>query len=333
MLSITNLVSAQDVKVCAGRQSLFRAIGNNGAKFAYDVPEAGKLLRNYNDSILVQWGNTRGIFPIGVQETSIGGCVGDWFYLNVAIVGAEIVFDKEPYVLCNGDVQVNFNEKDFQPAYHWSDPSIKNNIITKPGTYELQAFDLDGCLISKEVTVLASPKVNLGRDTMICTSDFRLYALRPNTNPENTVYTWSTGESGNAPYLDVLKHSTEQDILYWVRAEWNGCTVADTVVVIACKPDENLPDNWNIPNTFTPNGDGENDLWNIRPLEAYPNSTVEVFDRWGRRVFLSKKGYPTPWDGRDIDGHKLPMETYYYIIHLHDGIHTKPVLGTITIVR
>jgi gliding motility-associated-like protein len=65
----------------------------------------------------------------------------------------------------------------------------------------------------------------------------------------------------------------------------------------------------------------------------YPDCMVEVFDRWGSKVFTSTKGYTTPWTGRDAKGHYLPMETYYYIIHLNDGKTHAPILGTITIIR
>ena len=72
-----------------------------------------------------------------------------------------------------------------------------------------------------------------------------------------------------------------------------------------------------IPNTFTPNGDGINDTWQIKYLEYYPKSTVNIFDRWGQKVF-SSTGYPIPWDGT-YKGTVLPAGTYYYIIDPKTG--------------
>jgi len=72
-----------------------------------------------------------------------------------------------------------------------------------------------------------------------------------------------------------------------------------------------------IPNTFTPNGDGINDTWQIKYLEYYPRSTVNIFDRWGQKVF-SSIGYPIPWDGT-YNGRVLPVGTYYYIIDPKTG--------------
>jgi gliding motility-associated-like protein len=66
-------------------------------------------------------------------------------------------------------------------------------------------------------------------------------------------------------------------------------------------------------NTFTPNGDGVNDEWNIPELTAYPNNTVNVFNRYGDKVF-SSVGYNQPWDGTH-NGSPVPAGTYYYVIN------------------
>ncbi len=52
-----------------------------------------------------------------------------------------------------------------------------------------------------------------------------------------------------------------------------------------------------VPNAFTPNGDGINDTWVLLYMESYPNCIVEVFNRYGQRVFHSS-GYGRAWDGR-----------------------------------
>jgi gliding motility-associated-like protein len=86
-----------------------------------------------------------------------------------------------------------------------------------------------------------------------------------------------------------------------------------------------------IPNAFTPNGDGDNDTWRVRYIEGRSNITVEIFDRWGRRVFYSKTGLPSGgWDGT-FNGRNLPMDSYYYIINMNDG--SEPMIGTVTIIR
>lgn len=79
---------------------------------------------------------------------------------------------------------------------------------------------------------------------------------------------------------------------------------------------------------ITPNGDGENDTWQIKDIEAFPDVTVFIYDKYGLNVFKSKQGY-IPWDGT-YNGRQLPMGSYYYVIDLHDGVNVYK--GTITII-
>lgn len=85
----------------------------------------------------------------------------------------------------------------------------------------------------------------------------------------------------------------------------------------------------NIANTFTPNGDGVNDLWQINGIANYPQSEVQVFTRWGQRVFDSK-GYAVPFDGT-FNGKNLPDGVYYYIINLNTNCSL--LSGSLTIIR
>lgn len=85
-----------------------------------------------------------------------------------------------------------------------------------------------------------------------------------------------------------------------------------------------------IPNAFSPNGDGINDVWEITGKEYYPDIEVTVLNRWGQTVWRSGKGYPVAWDGRSR-GKELPMDSYHYILDRHDG--SRLIAGTVTIVR
>jgi len=73
-------------------------------------------------------------------------------------------------------------------------------------------------------------------------------------------------------------------------------------------------------NTFTPNGDGVNDTWDIPSLAAYTGCTVNIFNRYGLLVYNSV-GYPKSWDGT-FEGKPLPSGTYYYVIDLKNGKKT-----------
>jgi gliding motility-associated-like protein len=89
-----------------------------------------------------------------------------------------------------------------------------------------------------------------------------------------------------------------------------------------------VPAGINIPNAFTPNGDGINDTWNINNLNLYPKATVEIMNRYGNRVYFSN-GYAMAWDGTN-NGVPLPFGVYYYVIK---GVNNTTLSGYITILH
>lgn len=83
-----------------------------------------------------------------------------------------------------------------------------------------------------------------------------------------------------------------------------------------------------IPNAFSPNGDGTNEVWEISGLSRYRVVRVQVFNRWGDAVF-DVPDYSVPWDGT-VNGRKLPVGTYYYVITFENE---EPRKGSVSIIR
>jgi gliding motility-associated-like protein len=81
---------------------------------------------------------------------------------------------------------------------------------------------------------------------------------------------------------------------------------------------------------ISPNNDGTNDVWNILNKELYPEMDVTIYNRWGQMIWKSAAGYPVPWDGR-YNGADLPIDSYHYVINLHNG--SRLLIGNVTIVR
>ena len=73
---------------------------------------------------------------------------------------------------------------------------------------------------------------------------------------------------------------------------------------------------------FSPNDDNVNDIWNVANLDCYPEYVLQIFDRFGRKVFECRKGGFSSdgtgeefsgWDGT-YNGHQLPSADYWYLI-------------------
>jgi gliding motility-associated-like protein len=86
-----------------------------------------------------------------------------------------------------------------------------------------------------------------------------------------------------------------------------------------------------IPNAFTPNGDGVNERWEIAALQDFPDCLVKIYNRAGKLIWWSETGYPVAWDGIDKSGNMMPVGSYYYLVWL--SIDLKPLKGSVSILR
>jgi gliding motility-associated-like protein len=100
---------------------------------------------------------------------------------------------------------------------------------------------------------------------------------------------------------------------------WNAAELSQTVLTI---PSFNNSDY-----LMTPNGDGINDYWHINYLEDFGNTTILIYNRWGKKVFETSE-YTNDWDG-SYGGSRLPAGSYYFII---DSKNKGVLKGVINIV-
>ena len=85
-----------------------------------------------------------------------------------------------------------------------------------------------------------------------------------------------------------------------------------------------------IPNAFSPNGDNDDDTWQIDNLAAYQNNHVVIFNRWGIKIFdTANYSRSNEWNGT-VNGQTVPFGTYYYLITLGNG---KSLTGPLTVIQ
>ena len=161
-------------------------------------------------------------------------------------------------------------------AYKWFNGSTNTFLdVTQSGKYNLLAYNKK-CYtdVNYIVTVLDTPKIDLGPDTIVCVSNSPPnYTLKYNPIL-NTSYLWSTGETAQSINVNFSG-------LYYLFAG-NKCGRSKTSVNVKF----DYCDYVFIPNAFSPNDDGNNDV-----LQLYPTYNVEkiiqfqIYNRFGVLVF------------------------------------------------
>jgi gliding motility-associated-like protein len=229
------------------------------------------------------------------------------------------------------------------PMYIWSPAtglSATNisNPFASPITntmYKVVGFDSLGCFrdsLEVPIIVLDSPAVNAGPDIILSAGATGI--IQATGSADAISYQWfpSTGLScTDCPNPTVTAGG---NVTYTVRvANAAGCTTQDQVKVIVTCNDANLF----IPNTFTPNGDGMNDVFYIRGKGVYQVKSLKVFNRWGEMVFEKKDITPNSasdgWDGL-VKGTIASTDTYIYQVEVMcSNTEVLKYNGTISLIR
>ncbi|MGM0473888.1 MAG: gliding motility-associated C-terminal domain-containing protein [Bacteroidota bacterium] len=192
------------------------------------------------------------------------------------------------------------------------------------GDYNVRVEDLNGCYVLDyaELVYPDSLKLSFVTDHAYC---------KDKPDGELTLYI----DGGTFPYEIRWDRDLPDNEQYFNNLLWgeyvatvtdhNNCVTIDTAFV-----DYTYSSCLVIPNAFSPNGDGINDLWIVEGMELYESVELRIFDRWGTMVYYTKNAADEPWDG-SFYGRNLPIDSYHYVINLNND--EPPVTGNVTIVR
>lgn len=220
-------------------------------------------------------------------------------------------------------------------SYFWADSSgdtiSTGNPISIPTPADTSIYTivvLDGQCFATDtftINILAAPDVDAGPAQTVIVGDAVKLGGSPTTTWGGSTFLWTPNYNLNNNLIANPTATPEVTTTYMVEVfNLLGCGSFDTVTITAINDLE-------IFSGFTPNGDGDNDTWNLPMLEKYPNVNVDVYNRWGEQLFHSE-GYDVPWDGK-YKNEDLPVGTYYYVIDVKDGDFPEPFSGPLTIMR
>lgn len=213
----------------------------------------------------------------------------------------------------------------WSPATGLSNPNIANPVAnpTKTTTYTVSVSN-GTCSTTLPVTVNVTnkPQISAGADQKM--TEGQTITLNGSVDANVTSFHWTPTTGLSDPNALHPTANPTADITYTLHATSGAPCYFEKTADVFIRVYKKVV----VPNTFTPNGDGFNDTWNIVALETYPESTTRVFNRLGRVVYQSQ-GYTRQWDGT-TNGTPLPEGVYYYKIDLKPGT---VLSGWVAIVR
>ncbi|WP_311949688.1 gliding motility-associated C-terminal domain-containing protein [Mucilaginibacter terrae] len=307
----------------------------NSDKTAYCIGEIATLSVNVSQSpdYDINWLYNGAPLAGKLNSTSISTTDAGTYnvYLSSKILnctgppsGKAISFDAIPTLsiqqssnttFCNGET-VNLKATYSNGNIKWSTGETSDNIsVTTSGSYSATVKTAAGCEFNQSINVnfLPNPVISIP-DARLCEYSREQITL---TAPAGFAkYIWN-GIAGSRNFV-----TNKSGVVTLVVTDANGCKASESITI------NNYCKDILLPNTFTPNGDGVNDTWQIIGLSSDLSTLVKVFNRNGEMVFESR-GYPTAWNGQH-KGKKLPAGAYYYIISTRSS---KQVLsGSVTII-
>ena len=229
-------------------------------------------------------------------------------------------------------------------SYQWinntiglSNTTISNPLATPPTntTYTVVGSDTHGCFkdsVKITINVHDLPTVTAGPDIQI--QGGVPYQLTAIASSDVRTWVWSPGNELSCITCPSPLVTPKMETAYTIKVtnDW-GCIASDTLLVkLHC-----TMGNVYIPDAFTPNNDGRNDIFYISGTGVKNIRYLRIYDRWGG-VMFQKTNFgiddrSSAWDGR-LNGETVASGSYVYLAELECSSGEKFIRkGTVTVIR
>ncbi|MES2284722.1 MAG: gliding motility-associated C-terminal domain-containing protein [Bacteroidota bacterium] len=315
--------------VCSGATvSMLLTSSVPGTTFAWTVSQTGVTgasggVGSSISQVLTLSGTNQGSAIYTITSTA-NGCIGLPIILPF-IINPLPVLDTTAVVItpanCNdttGSIQGALVTSGQSPIqYEWKDSggnivgNSANLINAGPGNYILTTIDGNGCSASSGVYTITNTSVIVAAFTATpTTGETPLTVNFTNSSSNATNYLWAFGTGDTSTAVNPT-------YIYSPLGTFTVCLYADNggnCVDTACSTIDIFVNSvFVIPNVFTPNGDGINDLFTLQ-TKGLKTLDVEIFNRWGQKIneWHTVNG---GWDGRSSSGVICSDGTYYFIVN------------------
>ncbi len=309
--ALPNINAGKDTVICLGDAVQLKAMG--GVSYMWNTAATLSCL-NCAMPIATPTSATKYV----VFGTDQNGCVNK-DTVQITLKTRSDFFVRPDTAVCKGHsanlLAYGANSYIWSPSATLNNALIPNPIATPTATQIYKVLGYEGaCLPDTQfvkVTVLPRPIVNAGNNQQIVAGDL-MYLYGSGNNVIRYQWLPSAGIAcDTCPYTSVYPKQSGTYML--VGTNSFGCTDTSTMQVsVLCQAEQVF-----IPNSFTPNGDGHNDVFYPRGKGLSIITSFKVFDRWGELLF-ERKNIQTDdpsvgWDG-EFRGVVLSPDVYVYIM-------------------
>lgn len=298
--------------------------GNGPFNFTYTVGDDTLSFNNITTSPYIYQDSIQGPFNI-ISLSDQGVCPG-------IITGAASVDTVNISYLALAQAEtcgeldgiaavINLSGGNAPYTYLWNNGSSNDSIANLlTGVYSVIVSDANNCTAFKDVLVPQVLGVVALASANPISGGFPLTVNFTNNSTGAFNYLWNFGD-GDTSIITSPTHIFELQGEYQVvLTAYNtpGCKTSDTLTIIV---------DGDVPNVFTPNGDGSNDKFSFNRLSVQ-SFNAQIFNRWGKKVFE----WTDPKDG--WDGSESQSGVYYYIVTMTNLTgQVEELHGTITLMK
>lgn len=319
-----DLTAIEDQEICEGDSVVLSATYDNSLYSKWGVGASTTNIATEVNTITVTPDSTLEYFI----EITDGTCPSVDSILITVFQAPHIDAGADEQI-CVGDVlKATSNDSDIVVSYNWtgdntiSDPTILNPEVLPSATttYVITVMDSNNCFNSDSVIITLLYNSPANDETPLCVGTS---IVLDGQYGESIEYLWSTNET--TPEITVSEEG-----LYTVELlnPSNGCFAIDSINVVSTVCEEVIY----TPNTFSPNGDGVNDVFIPKTLDL-KNPELLIYNRWGELLFITTD-IEQGWDGK-YNGEVVKTGTYIYRINYTENLTGEPnfIRGPVSVIK
>lgn len=337
--SLPTIIASNDDTICSGDTTTISASG--GIAYSWDNGLSPTPSINPNEIVFPTITTT-----YTVLAADIKGCRNsDQVTVTVNSL-PNVIANASDTVICLGDSVTLIGSGANSYVWYNNYGSIQPTVIfpTQGGWYLVQGTDTNGCKNIDRVIITVNtctiPATNFNAsDTTICMNNCIDFTDLSSSATPLFTWTWyfvgaNPSSSTNQNPMNICYNNVGSYDVSLVTTNSLGSDslfIPNYIIVDSCIISPTITPVVVVPNVFSPNGDGQNDLFKIDGI-GIKTVAIKIYNRWGQSIFETSQ-FDEGWNGRTNSGKEVPEGTYFYIVDVETTTKTETLTGSLTLIR